>query len=61
MNTFRIEGTITTELEEERWMQLFHEWLGLDDFLSTKNELPIFPNGEDLIELSKQETNYDLM
>lgn len=62
MNTFRIEGTITTDLEPAVWWKLFYNFLGkYDEFKRDSKDLPLFPNGEDLIELSKQETNYDLM
>ena len=82
MNTFRIEGTITTDLEPAVWWKLFYNFLGkYDEFKRDSKDLPLFPNGEDLTkydindeilsdvfdldldgkELSKQETNYDLM
>lgn len=63
MNTFRIEGTITTALPESKWWELFELWLSNDEFKADiiNNELSLFPNGEDLIELSKQETNFDVM
>ena len=63
MNTFRIEGTITTVLSENRWQELFNLWLGTDVFKPDVylEDLPLFPNGEDLIELGKQETNYEIM
>lgn len=63
MNTFRIEGTIHTELPEKTWWNLFESWLIYDSFTpdNDSNNPPLFPNGEDLIELSKQETNYEVM
>lgn len=61
MNTFRIEGTITTDLEPEIWWRFFYNFLGIDEFKNNSDEKPLFPNGEDLIELSKQETNYEIM
>lgn len=48
MNTFRIEGTITTDLEPANWWRLFHNFLGKDEFKRDSNELLLFPNGEDL-------------
>jgi hypothetical protein len=61
MNTFRIEGTIKTEWEESKWWDMFDKWLNGDIFIKDNEELPLFPKGEDLIELSKDETNFEVM
>lgn len=52
MVKFELKGIVTTIISEALWMELFKQFLGTDKF---EQEESLFPEKEDLIELSEEQ------